>query len=346
LILGVTLAGFAACQPNLSDTVSIVASSRVLAIKASPAEAAPGVTVHYLALVAAGVGPDAGTPKLVWDYCNARNPLSNLGPVNTECTEPGNADLTSLGVGLAASGSLPELACSNFGPNAPAGTAAGDGGSAGQPVNPDSTGGYYQPVSVFEASPGAPDTVYFMRISCGFAGANEASQGALTARYHLNTNPEIAALLANDVTLQPSTNGASNPVTPHTKLSLEVRWPTCPLVDRCGDGVCGADESVTSCSADCASPGGPKGCAGAERYVNFDITSQTVVDQREAIDVAWYASGGAFDQDRTGRAGTDDATSSDNGWLSPSVPGDVHLWVVLRDDRGGVGWADYAIHVK
>jgi hypothetical protein len=338
---------FAGCQPNLDDTVSVVGARRLLAIQATPAEAAPATDVHYTALIARGEGPDAGPPSLVWDYCNARNPLSNLGPVATSCVQPGGAGLSSFGVGLTASGEIPALACGNFGPNAPPAMVGGaDGGSPGQPVDPDSTGGYYQPVSVFLKSRGIDDSIYFARLSCGFAGANEASQGILTARYHLNTNPEVASLSAGGKMLLPHVDGVTNPVARGVKLSLEVAWPACPRVDRCGDDVCGADESAMTCPVDCAPPKGPKGCGGAERYVNFDITSQTVVDQRESIDVAWYGTAGVFDQDRTGRTGTDQATTSEDGWTAPSSSGVVTLWVVLRDARGGVGWAEYALEVK
>jgi hypothetical protein len=332
----------AACQPNLDDTVSIVSAPRVLAVQSIPAEAPPMTTVHYTALVAAG-GPDGGAPRLQWDYCNARNPLSNLGPVNTVCVHPGNASLATFGAGPTASSSIPDLACGNFGPNAPP---AMDGGMAGQPVNPDSTGGYYQPVSVFLQQPSAEsatDTLYFMRLSCGFAGANEASQGTLAARYHLNDNPAVASLSAGGTALVNDDAGGKNPVSHGAKLSLEVAWPACPLVDTCGDGVCGADESAMSCPKDCMSP---KGCAGAERYVNFDLDSQTVVDQREGIHVSWYASSGSFDQDRTGNGGTDHKTTSDNAWTAPAQAGLVHLWVVLRDDRGGIGWAEFGMDVR
>jgi hypothetical protein len=343
--LGVALVGamVPACQPNLDDTVSIVTTARVLAIQSSPAEAPPMGSVTYTALVAES-GPDAGAPKLLWDYCNARNPLKNLGPVNTVCVHPGSSALSSLGSGLHVFGPIPSLACGNFGPNAPP---AVDGGMAGQPVNPDFTGGYYQPVSVFLPQGGGPaDTLYFMRLSCGFAGANQASQGTLTARYHLNENPEVASLTAGGKPLMTSAKGATNAVSRGQKLALEVAWPSCPLVDQCGDGVCGADESAMTCPKDCMTPPTSKGCGGAERFVNFDLSSQTVVDQREGMHVSWYATAGTFDQDRTGRAGTDDATTSDDGWTAPQTAGLVDVWIVLRDDRGGIGWAEYVLDVK
>ena len=96
-----------ACQPNLADTVSIVTTARVLAIQSVPAEAPPAARVAYTALVAQGnrpdAGPDAGPPPLSWDYCTARNPLKNLGPVSTLCVQQGNSALVSIGSGPSAS---------------------------------------------------------------------------------------------------------------------------------------------------------------------------------------------------------------------------------------------------
>jgi hypothetical protein len=342
--LFVSAAFVGACQPNLDDTTSIVGSARVLAIQSIPAEAPPTSSVKYVALVAAGEA-DAGAPRVVWDYCNARNPLSNLGPVNPVCEQIKSSQLTAIGTGLDAEGRIPDLACGNFGPNAPP---AMDGGASGQPVDPDSTGGYYQPVSVFlppsaQSASAVADTLYFMRLSCGFAGANEASQGILTARYHVNANPSVSSLTSGGKALTTSAHGESNSVAKGTKLQLEVSWPECPLSDRCGDDVCGADESAMSCPGDCTTP---KGCGGAERYVNFDLTSQTVVDQREGVHVSWFATAGTFDQDRTGRLGSDHAIASDNGWTAPARAEKVHLWVVLHDDRGGIGWEDYQFDVR
>jgi hypothetical protein len=327
-----------ACPPNLSDTTSLVTVPTVIAIQSTPAEAPPMTPVTYTALVVSSA--DAGAPRLAWDYCNARNPLTNLGPINTACARSGSPVLLSLGGGLDVSGAIPGTACSNFGPDAPP---AVDGGAGSQAVDPDSTGGYYQPVTAFLDGARADATLYLMRLSCGFSGASEASQGALSARYHLNTNPAVASLTSGAVTLVTQETGAANRVARGAKLDLVAGWETCPLVDRCGDGVCGADESVMTCPADCTTP---RGCTGAERYVNLDVTSQTVVDQREGIHVSWYATAGTFDQDRTGNDGTNSATTSDNGWTPPSKPGSVTLWVVFHDDRGGIGWATYALDVN
>jgi hypothetical protein len=102
-------------------------------------------------------------------------------------------------------------------------------------------------------------------------------------------------------------------------LSLEVAWPACPSV--------------------------PAACGGAEAYVYVDPTSKQIASGRESVVASWYATAGTFDLDRVGRDGTDTATTVDNGWTAPTSPGPVHLWVVLRDARGGVGWGSYTLMV-
>jgi hypothetical protein len=329
----------AACSPNLDDTTSLVSRPTVLAVQSSPAEAAPMTAVTYTALVADSSG-DVHEEPVQWYYCNYRNPLSNLGPVATECVQPGNAALQRIGVGDSATAALPTLACTNFGPNPPPATA---GHPAGRPVDPDTSGGYYQPVSVFLGGPGGPQyLIYDMRLSCGFAGANQNAQGELQSHYHLNDNPIVAGLSSNGVMLAPDTSGKTNSVAAGSTVPLEVSWPTCPMTDVCGDGICGPDETLMSCAKDCKTP---KGCAGAERFVNFDLGSQSVLDQRESIQVSWYATGGTFDNDSTGRDANDTNETSDDNWHVPSQAGTAHVWVVLHDARGGVGWAGYTFDV-
>jgi hypothetical protein len=47
-----------------------------------------------------------------------------------------------------------------------------------------------------------------------------------------------------------------------------------------------------------------------------------------------------------GRAGSDMATSVRNTWTAPTASSLVHIWVVLRDSRGGTGWESYTLEVK
>jgi hypothetical protein len=84
----------------------------------------------------------------------------------------------------------------------------------------------------------------------------------------------------------------------------------------------------------------------AEAYVYFDREAQIVRDRREAMRVSWFATAGAFDVDRTGRAEDDAATDTEDAWTAPTAPATVHVWVVLRDSRGGVAWAVRDVKVK
>lgn len=76
-----------------------------------------------------------------------------------------------------------------------------------------------------------------------------------------------------------------------------------------------------------------------ETYLVYDLESKTLVDATERLTVSWYATAGELDVDRT--AG--DATGSSNTWRAPDAPGSVHLWAVVRDDRGGVSAVAHAV---
>jgi hypothetical protein len=336
--------GFVAvgCKPDLDQTTSIVTSTRLLGVRATPAEAVPKAQVTLEALVG---GPNGAVPSasVEWALCNARKPLAELEPVNPECLQsPTGADFVLLGDGPRAIATIPDVACRNFGPEVPQPV---DGQPPGRPVDPDSTGGYYQPVQVHAVSgDGESLDVFRARISCGLAGGTGDEEAAYGHGYRINVNPEVAALtVVGGGALVIDAGGARNTAQAGQKVMLEVSWAACPPTDQCGDGICGPDETLAQCPADCTDP---KGCTGAERYVNLDLVESQIVDQREQITVSWFATAGAFDADTTGRSSSDTATTSDNGWRAPSQAGPVTLWVVLRDDRGGVGWAEYALDVR
>jgi hypothetical protein len=342
LALGAALAA-AACKPSLDQTVSVVTEPIVLAVRADPAEAVPPAEVKYTALYVDSSGPIAKAP-IEWAFCEARKPLAELGPVNTECLQASGSWFVPIGNGSPVSGKTPADGCKLFGPDVPPKMMDQP---QGRPVDPDSTGGYYEPVRLLAAD--GTVTLEESRLSCGPGGVASDIGVEYTHRYHPNTNPVAGSLSilgaagAPGAQLKTSDVG-TNSVAPGEHLSLRVEWASCPTTDACGDGVCGADETSASCPADCTMP---KGCTGAERFVVFDIASQSITVQREAIAVAWYTTSGAsVDTDRTGRSSADEATTNDNGWSAPSAPGPAHLWVVLRDNRGGIGWAEYAFDVK
>jgi hypothetical protein len=319
-----------ACQPDLGATSSQVGSLRVLAVSATPAEGAPGSSVSYAALLVDGTGERPDLAKdLDWAYCNLQKPLTELGDIAAGCFTFGTDFIAELGQGPTSSSMLPSQACSLFGPDVPP---AQPMMPPGRPTDPDPTGGYYQPVRLILQSGG--DLVLAAgesRVECGLPGATSDALAKFKMEYQPNTNPVLAGVSAVAGGEMPpgcikwpcmlSLDDGKSPglaVKAGDKVTLEASWPTCP---------------------------GTAGC-GAEPYAYYDPQAQAVTMRREAITVSWFATAGSFDSDRTGRAEDDMTTTSDNGWTAPSAPASgVLMWVVLRDDRGGVAWQRFRIDV-
>jgi hypothetical protein len=318
---GVLLACTAACTSSFPDTTSIVTAPRLLAVQAVPAEVAPGAAFAMTALY---VGPDgvADPSSVDWSLCVAQKPLGDPDPVASACQESGSASLLPLGRGGSASGTMPSNACELFGPESPP---PQPGQPAARPTDPDATGGYYLPVSI-DTGAGAWSSAS-ERITCQPSGVTQAVFNAFSAGYLPNENPSVASLsLVNadgsTTPLAPDAPGAGSALTlPGGQHStFQVAWPSCPAT--------------------------PTSCAGAETFVLIDPTSKQITTSRESMVASWYATSGTFDLDRSGRDGTDPLTTANNGWSPPTSPGTVHLWVVLRDARGGIGWASYTVEVE
>lgn len=324
-----------ACVPELAADLSRVDEARVLAVRAEPAEAAPGEEVTLTALYADASGTLAEAP-LAWSLCIARRPLAELGPISRACLQDVGDALLAVGTGLSVQAKVPADACRLFGPEPPPAT---PGEPSGRPVDPDPSGGYYQPIVL--APPGDASTLLQLRIACGLAGATQQQAAEFRRRYQPNLAPEVAALGRAGGPAQPE--DLPLVVTAGESVALRVRWPTCPEDPVCGDGVCGPDEGVEACPGDC---GGAPGCGGAETYLRLDPSALALRAQREAIRVAWFASAGSFDAASTGRAAGEREATSDNTWTAPEDPGPATIWVVLRDDRGGASWRSLVVEVQ
>ncbi|AKF05637.1 hypothetical protein DB32_002786 [Sandaracinus amylolyticus] len=327
-------------MPDVDVDESILAAPRLLAVRAEPAEAAPGDTVRFVGLYADASGAIDEAP-LDWAFCVARKPLAELGPVAQACLELENDVLVPIGTGLDVSGAIPRDACGLFGPEPP----PSEGGEpAGRPVDPDVTGGYAQPLRVFDATEGSTSLVE-TRLACGLFGATQQQSVEYTQRYRRNVAPAIQALEITRADGTTETLGdAPIAVRASEVVTVRVRWPDCPLEDACGDGLCGIDETRTLCADDCTTITGS--CGGAERYLRFDLATRTLVPERESIRVAWYVSGGTLESERTGVADDDTTTSSENVLALPHAPGELALVVVLRDARGGAAWSQARLRVE
>jgi hypothetical protein len=55
--------------------------------------------------------------------------------------------------------------------------------------------------------------------------------------------------------------------------------------------------------------------------------------------------GGELAFDATGRTSTETDAFTRNVWTAPTTAGPVHLWVVIRDSRGGLDFAEAEIDV-
>jgi hypothetical protein len=329
------LAASNACVPDFDTDLSQLTAPRVLAIAATPAEAQAQKPVTLTALVAVPEGQQA--PTLDWTMCLSRKPLTELGPVNPRCLEPddGSGAVLGLGRGLSVTATLDKDVCKLFGPLRPS-PIGGEG--AGRPVDPDVTGGFYQP---FAVQLDGAISLGSVRLDCDLANVNRDEALDYRKRYRVNENPRITqvARVIDDelVPLRPDAPAALE-VRAGARVQLRVSWDECSDKSLCGDRLCTAFEDSTTCPEDCAET--LHGCTGAEPYVWYDRESERVEPRREGISVAWYASRGHFEAEQTGldEAQAQSASSTDNLYVAASEPGPATLWLVIRDSRGGQSW--------
>jgi hypothetical protein len=336
VVCALTLVG---CNPAEGTRASLVEGSRVVALRAVPAEAPAGAEVQLQALVLGPQGP-APSPELDYAFCVARKPLTAPGLLAEECLSRTVGDgLVSLGSGAAVSGRLPEDGCAMFGPRpAP----PEEGAPAMRPADPDTTGGYYQPFRVVAADSLA---VGYARIACGLKVASQETALAFTLGYDLNTNPELDALVMLPEAGAPSALSAAVPLdaAAGATVTLRASWLKCPEQEACGDGYCTGTETLPVCPEDCQVP---RGCTGAEQYLLQDAATLQLVERRETMRVSWFVTGGELTYDRVGRDAQDPALEVENQWTLPQQPGVYWVAAVIRDDRGGQGWLTGSIAVQ
>ncbi|MFZ4735881.1 MAG: hypothetical protein ACOYM9_08055 [Bradymonadia bacterium] len=370
----VPLVALLGCAPSLDDADTLVSAPRVLAVKAEPAEVVPGSTTTLSALVVGPMGRLDDAP-LRWQVCLNRKPLVESGVVATTCLEAldpedtppepapdaGPSDSPTSAVGTEVALTVPQEACRVFGPDPPLvevpssqpeGPAPDPEGTSepveparpGRPVDPDFTGGFQQPVVLRGEPLGLETAVYGVRITCANPGATRAQATQLGRFGHANGQPALDALEYQDPRGAWRAFGETPAeVGPGDVLTLRARWPKCPAEgrDACGDKVCGPREDVAGCPGDCAPL---LGCGGAERYLLLDPTTGEVTEREERLRVSWWSTGGRFGAPRTGPES--DRAESQDTFEAPDASGLYTLWVVLRDERGGVDWRQVEVLVR
>jgi hypothetical protein len=86
-----------------------------------------------------------------------------------------------------------------------------------------------------------------------------------------------------------------------------------------------------------------------ERYQTVESTLQgndlVVVDHTEETVASWFATAGEFGAEQTTAQRT---RTLDNSFTAPTTPppdGRISLYLVVRDQRGGVGWTSVELVV-
>lgn len=330
------------CVPDFGVDLSAIREPKLLAIASSPAELKGEESTTLSALVAAP--PGVAAPTVSWSVCLERKPLTELGPVNAKCLDSGgDTARIDLGQGASATATLPEDTCRLFGPRRPMQTADGP---VGRPVDPDITGGFYQPVVADldgVASLGA------VRIDCDPANLNRDDALRYRELYRVNENPRVGSL-SYGVDDEPADrelpiDGSAFEIKAGSRLTLRASWDECSTESVCGDGLCTAEETKMNCEQDCATE--PRGCFGSEPYVWYNRETQRIEPRREGITVAWFTSSGGFESEQTGlaEAEAESAEHTENHWRVGDSAGPATVWVVMRDSRGGQSWHTIPIEI-
>ncbi len=301
LLLMLALTG---CLPEPGEPPSLLQSTRVLAVRSEPAEALPGqpVTLRLLLAAVAPVAP--GTEDLEWAFCTAPKPPVDFNVISDSCLSDG-AQVVGRGLGPALA-VLPADGCARFGPELPPARA---GDPPARPREPDSTGGYYQPVRARIAGQTA---IGLLRIQCGPAGVTAELAAAYRARYLPNRSPQLLRIDLSDAA--DGTALLAEALPRSRAVQLRARF-----------------------SAD-----------SAERFpivaTQPQTLSQLLIDQTESLQAAWFATFGSFALGHT--AAPPGHAEVESTWSLPAQPATGTLWVVLRDSRGGLDWMELPVQVK
>ncbi len=297
-----------ACKPSVGQPAYLVTDNALLAVRGEPPEAKPGASVTYEFLLASPQGTVTGA-EAWWDICQTPKPPAESNAVASACA--GAPDAGAADVGETYTAPLPSKACQLFGPIAPPPTG---GQPAVRPRDPDSTGGYYQPVQVWlpNLPGGALSGFALERIGCNLANAPSDIVQKYNSTYRANQDPAIE----------------------HTDL-VDAAGGRVPLDDGLASVGAGSTLTIETTFA----------TDSAEVFPYFDPVSATLVDRQESLSLSWFATAGKLEYDKTGIESGDSAISNANPWTAPIEAGTVYLWLVLRDSRGGTSFKSYQVQV-
>jgi len=291
---------------------SAVTGPQVLALVAEPPDAVPGAAVTYQVLAVDQQGiltPD----DLTVSYCQTATSVgdnrlaSDACALTVEGTELTPPDAEAeTDSGMASSGSLTGRVPSD------ACTRFGPSVPATtRAPDPDPSGGYYQPLRIaFSAGTGLVQAVGTQRLRCPLAKAPFNLTRQFREQYVPNQNPKLTEL---SITLRTDGTPVSPDAVPRAAdLALRAAWTP----------------------------------DSRESYLVYSSFDGALLTQTEALRMSWYVTQGELTFPHTARESSESDNYVDNAWRSPRTSGVVHLWLVLRDDRGGSAYASYDLTVQ
>jgi len=294
-VLVAILGGTTACRPPLSGSPGHIEAPRVLAVRAAPAEVAPGARTFLEALVVDEDGDVDSTVSgtaISWSRCTTPRAPGENGALPAACVDDTGATVVDDDddEDHTITAAIPTDACATFGPEI---------GSGLRPRDADSTGGYHQPFRLdVVVDDVALQAAAFVRLACRLGDAPvEIAQRFAEARRD-NQNPAGLVVDAPDVV------GVGDPI------DITAEWSA----------------------------------AAAETYLRYDRDAVRLIETREVLTASFFVTAGQLAAERLGAV--DDATSVRNRWMAPDVAGVVHLWVVVRDGRGGTAWSRHTLTVE
>jgi hypothetical protein len=293
------------CKPDLGSPTSLITGLRILGVKTEPPEVTPGMPVQTDLLAVDPTGRLA--PAAIWTLCLAHKSPAENNVVANDCSQAGQQLMPVNGSGPRITVDIPMNACALNGPDTPP-TKMGEPPLRARDA--DITGGYYQPIGV---TVGATRSFVLERISCNLPNVSLDVVKEYQLRYRPNQNPALAGLRVNGAEAAPVAEGMAPAIAvpAGATVTFEASWVP----------------------------------ASRETFVVYDVARQAVVDHREELTVSWFATSGEFDRDRTGTTEADSASSMGNTWVAPMESGQAHLWIVLRDNRGGLDFREYFLRV-
>lgn len=181
--LGLLLALLPGCGALPAPAAATLPTPQVVALRFEPAEATPGSVVKAQAVVLGGSG-EAGR----WSRCDERPPASSDLAVAQRCIQSPSEPVA---VGASVELQVPEEACARFGPESPPPVS---GQPPERPVDPDATGGWYQPF-VVQLDEHAWVATGRLRLRCTPDRVPASLSATFRAEVPPNRNPKLGGLV-------------------------------------------------------------------------------------------------------------------------------------------------------